>query len=289
MNARLFRSAALVAALATRPLAAQHDSILALAVRRATEGMGDSARAMVQARLNGLKRSDSLYAEALYVKGVVAANADSAAAAFRTVSIEFAQSSWADEALLRLGQLAFAAGDWAGAQRSFDRVLTDYPMSNERVQAQYWAGRVRLESGDVASGCQRLAEARDSAATDVELSNQIGFYLQRCANLPAASAPAAPAPVARDTTKVSQGARGRAAPPAGSFYAVQVAAVRTAAQADEVMRTLKTQGYTARVSRDSDGMLKVRVGRFPTKTEAERLVRELKRKVGGTPFVVDEQ
>ena len=286
MNRRTLVLIGLSLPLAAAPLAAQHDSILVLAVRRATEGMGDSARAMVQARLSKLQRTDSLYAEALYVKGVVAANADSAAAAFRTVSIEFAQSSWADEALLRLGQLSFAAGDWAAAQRSFDRVLTDYPMSNVRAEAQYWAGRVRLESGDLAAGCQRLAQARDST-TDAELGNQIGFYLQRCANLPATTGAAAP-PGSGDTTKLDTG-RGRATPPPGSFFAVQVAAVRTAAQADDVMRALKSQGYTARVSRDTDGMLKVRVGRFPTKAEAERLSRELKRKMGGAPFVVDEQ
>jgi cell division septation protein DedD len=55
------------------------------------------------------------------------------------------------------------------------------------------------------------------------------------------------------------------------------------------MRSLKAQGYAARVSRDADGYLKVRVGRFTTRAEAERLAREVKRKVGGTPFVVEEQ
>ena len=288
MNARAIAAAFACASALTPRLEAQHDSVLVLAVRRATEGLGDSARALVRARLRGLQPTDSLYAEALYVQGVVAANADSAAASFRRVAYDFGISSWADDALLRLGQLAFAAGDVSGAQRSFERILTDYPASNVRAQAQYWSARVRLEAGDIPGGCQRLGEARDAASADVELANQIGFYLQRCANLPTATPPPAPPPTVGDTTKTDSGARGRPRP-VGSFFAVQVAAVRTAAQADDVMRSLKTQGYTARVTREADGLLHVRVGHFPTKAEADRLAREVKRKVGGSPFVVDDQ
>ena len=282
MRARL---AVLLLGLAVTPvrLAAQHDSILVMAVRRATEGFGDSARAMVRARLRTLQPTDSLYAEALYVKGVVAASPDSAVADFRRVIVEFAQSSWADEALLRLGQLTLAGGDAAGAQRSFERVLTDYPASNVRPQALYWSARVKLEAGETTAGCARLAEARDAATTDVELGNQIAFYLQRCANLPAAAAPV------RDTAKADTTTRRGAASAEPAFWAVQVAAVRTAAQADDLMRSLRTQGYTARVARDTDGLFKVRVGHYPTKAEAERLSREIKRKLGGAPYVVGEQ
>jgi hypothetical protein len=38
-----------------------------------------------------------------------------------------------------------------------------------------------------------------------------------------------------------------------------------------------------------EGYLKVRVGRFANRSEAARLVRELSRKFGGKPFVVEER
>jgi cell division septation protein DedD len=72
-------------------------------------------------------------------------------------------------------------------------------------------------------------------------------------------------------------------------YAVQVSAVRSAGSADQAMKVLKTYGYEPRVSRDADGFLRVRVGRFKTKAEAQRLAADIKRKVGGAPFVVEEQ
>jgi cell division septation protein DedD len=271
------------------PLVAQQDSALVQAVRRATEGLGDSARALVRSRLRAIPRSDSVYAEALFTAGVVAANTDSATYYFRQVSIDFSQSSWADDALLRLAQLAFAAGDLAGAQRTVDRLLNDYPQSDVRPQANYWSGRVLLEQGDAGRACQRLAAARDAAAANVELANQVAFYLQRCTALANGQPAGAPAAARPDSTKHDSTKAAPAAPNAATFFAVQVAAVRTAAAADDLMRSLKTQGYTARVSRDPDGLFKVRVGHYPTKAEAERLAREVKRKVGGNPFVVEEQ
>jgi cell division septation protein DedD len=73
------------------------------------------------------------------------------------------------------------------------------------------------------------------------------------------------------------------------LFAVQVAAVRNAAAADQSMQALKRAGYEPRVTRDTDGFLKVRVGRFKTRTEAQRLASEIRQKAGLTPFVVEER
>jgi hypothetical protein len=74
------------------PLWAQQDSVLRAAVQMETEGRGDSARAIVRARLAALGPTDSLYPEVLFTAGVVAGNADTASTYFRRVSIEFARS-----------------------------------------------------------------------------------------------------------------------------------------------------------------------------------------------------
>jgi cell division septation protein DedD len=71
-------------------------------------------------------------------------------------------------------------------------------------------------------------------------------------------------------------------------YAVQIAAVQSAAAADELMRSLYAAGYQPQVIRDTDGLFKVRVGRYTTKQDAQRLAAEIKRKLGGTPFVVEQ-
>ena len=269
---------------ASAPLSAQQDSALREAVRLATEGQGDSARVLVRKRLAATPPADAGFPEVLYAAGVVAANPDTALRYFRRTSVEYSGSAWADRALLRMAQIAFASGDLNTAYQSAQRVLADYPFSPVRAPAAFWAGRAQLDLGDLSGACRFLTQAADSAAEDVELSNRARFYAQRCQSLPLAQKPDSAPPA--DTS-----GGGQVNPPAAGAvaYAVQVSAVRSAGSADQAMKTLRTYGYQPRVSRDPDGFLRVRVGRFKTKAEAQRLATEIKRKVGGTPFVVEEQ
>lgn len=257
-------------ALTAGPAAAQQytDSTLALAVRLVTEGQGDSARALVRAKLRATPRSDSLYPEALFVAGMVAEQLDSALVAFRRVGIEYSDSPWADDALLRIAQLTFAARDLMGAQRAADRLLADYPLSDRRAAAAYWAARVRLEQGQVAEACPYLRQAADEAGEDVELANRARYYLQRCA------------PAVTDTPPDQP-------PGPRTVYAVQVAAVGTAEAADAVMQQVHAAGYEPRVVREGD-LFKVRVGQFRTREQARQAQADLRQKIGGSPFVVEE-
>jgi cell division septation protein DedD len=71
-------------------------------------------------------------------------------------------------------------------------------------------------------------------------------------------------------------------------FAVQVLAVKSAAQVDEMLTRLKVMGFDARVVRDSIGFFKVRVGRYATREEAVRTQQRLRTRLGGQPFVVEE-
>lgn len=276
MNRALLVPLAILAAL-TPAAAAQQEGLYPTVVGLVTEGQRDSARTLVRQRLARLAPTDSAYAEALFAAGVVAGNADSSVYYFRRVSIEYSRSPWADRALLRLAQTAYSSRDAAGALRSAERILTDYPLSDLRAEAAYWAAQANFELGNLGEGCQLLAQAADAAGDDVELANRIRFHQQRCAVV-SNSDSAAP-----DTTA-------RAEPTAGPVvYTVQVAAVRNAAAADELMQSLHAAGYASHVVRDDDGLFKVRVGRYGSRQDAQRLVTELRRRLGGSPFVVEER
>ena len=254
------------------------DSTLTVAVRLATEGQGDSARAFVRARLSQVSPNDTLYPQMLYAAGLIAADVDSATLYFRRVGIEYARSSWADRAYLRLAQIAFGAGDYAAAYRSAQRVLMDYPFSAVLPEANFWAGRAQLEIGNGADGCRLLSVAAANAVDNVELAQRARYQLQRCAAFQQAGDT-----LAGDSAQVQ--------PPAGTqtVYAAQVAAVQNALAADELMRQLHAAGYDPHVVRGADGLFKVRVGRFPERSAAQRLVGELRQRLGGSPFVVEEQ
>ncbi len=268
--------------LAATPLAAQQDSLLLEAVRLATEGQSDSARAVVQSKLASVSPQDSGYAEILYTAGVVSDTTTVAVRYFRQVSIEYSDSPWADRALLRLAQFAYASGDLRSVLRSAGRILLDYPASEVRAQAAFWAGRTELDLNNAPAGCRLMAQAHDEAVEDVELANRAAFYLQRCANSLNAQRDSAAAD--------SASAAARPSGPSGArTFAVQVAAVSNPAAADRAMRALRAEGYDARVFRDQDGLLKVRVGQFRRRRDAEALMRELRGKVPGDPFVVEER
>ncbi len=269
------------------PLTAQQgtstlqDSLMREAVRLATEGRTDSAKALIRFQLDAVSPLNPAYAQLLFTAGLVSDTAEAAARYFRQVSIEYSSSAWADRSLLRLAQLAFADGDLRDSRRYADRVLLDYPTSPVRGEAAFWAGRAEFDLDDPVSGCRYMAQAQREARNNIELENQAAFHLQRCTTVLGISP--------QDSAEADSTAAGGGGPadPNQTIYAVQVAAVSTAAAADAAMQALRARGYTARVFRDQDGLLKVRIGRFTRRRDADALARELTNRLGGRPFVVE--
>ena len=268
------------------PLTAQQedtsrqDSLMREVVRLATEGQADSAKAIIDAQLNRLSPFGAAYAHVLFTAGLVSDTADTAEQYFRRVSIEYSDSPWADRSLLRLAQLAFADGDLGEVRRYTDRILLDYPTSPVRAEAAFWAGRAQFDLNNSTAACQYMAQAQRESSGNIELGNQAAFYLQRCADVF----------LAQQAETVTADSSVAAPPNTGMvLYAVQVAAVSTASRADAAMQALRAQGYTPRVFRDDDGLLKVRVGRFTSRSDADDLARQLRRRLGDGPFVVEER
>jgi cell division septation protein DedD len=277
------------------------------------EGRGEEARRLVDRELAQARVGDSAYVEALYWRGRLAADAAAAERDLRRVAIEYSASKWADDALLQLTQLAYAAGNPSSALALAERLRNDYPDSDLRARAALWGGRAAFEAGDPAAACRLLGAARREAAGDVEFQNQIEFYHARCAATvspvpPGAAAPVSPAPAA-DTSRradraapaarpVSPGIPSPAAQPptvspappaAPAAFAVQVAAVRSEAAARAVLERLRRAGQEGRLEAGSDGLLHVRVGRLATQAEARALAERLRELIGGRPFVVRVQ
>jgi sporulation related protein len=267
----------LLCAVPTLRLTAQSDSVRINALR-ISQTRPDSARAMIRRLLGSLSPQDSLYPGALFTAGRVAADAATAATNLQRVVLEYGRSVWADSALVLLTQLYFAQGDPAATVQSAERLRLDYPDSPLKVRSDFWGARAYFDLKDDGHGCTLMREARDGAGTDVEFRNQVDFYAARCA-----AVPVAPSPVTAGDT---QGPR----PPAGTTttYAVQVLAVKSAAQVDEMLTRLKVMGFDARVVRDTSGLFKIRVGRYATRDEAAQAQRRLKTRLGGQPFVVEE-
>ena len=263
-------------------LAAQTDARLIEALRLAQSGQVDSGRAIVRRLLATLSPGDSVFPQALLAAAKIAPDAQTVSSNLNRIVVEYGAGPWADDALLLLTQLYFAQHDPAQTVQAAERLNRDYPDSPLRPRANFSAGRAYFELKNEARGCELIQNALDGAGDDVEFKNQVSFYASRCSPpaTPVTTTTATSTPASPDTSaKVSS---------TPHAYAVQVLAVKSAAQVDDMLTRLKVMGFEARVVRDSTGFFKVRVGRYLTREEAQRAQARLKKKVGGQPFVVDE-
>lgn len=243
---------------------------LQAAIALAQSGRADSARALVRALIASLTPQDPLLSQALYVQGgMLAPDANLAAVSLQRVVVEYGTSAWADDALLRLAQLYEAQNDPASAVQSVERLRRDYPDSPLLARAAFVGARAAFDLRDETRGCAFLRDAQSGTGDDVEFRNQVAFYSARCTGV---TPVAAPAPT---TTR-------------GGRFAVQVLAGKSAPQVDEMLTRLKGLGFTAHVVRDSTGYLKVRVGPYASRDAAQRAQTQLKARLGGQPFVVEE-
>ena len=171
---------AIAGSLGAAQVAAQTDARLVAAVREAQEGRGDSARVAVERLLAATSPSDSLYPQILYTQAMVAATAGDMRRLLQRVSVEYATSSWTDDALLRLVQMDYATRNYEGAGRNLERLRLDFPSTPLLPQAAYWAGRTYFDANNPTAACRWLADGMAQAQSDVELQNQLGYLYQRC-------------------------------------------------------------------------------------------------------------
>lgn len=266
MRAAALVSAAVVLLAAGAP--AQREPPLDAALRLAAEGRGDSARLLVRRVLESASPADSIYARALFVSGLVASDTDQAMRALQRVVVEFGLSPWADGALLRLIQLTHATGDPSATVTWLERFRRDHAGSEHLASAAYWGARAYFDLQQERQGCATLREGLAAAGGDVEVRNRLRFYARRCQ----ATDDEAPA---------------NAGTPTASFFTVQVLAAKSVAAADQMLRALREAGFDATVARDTDGLLKVRVGRFARREEANRMATRLRQRLRIEAFVTE--
>jgi len=261
-------------------LAAQTDARLVEALRLAQSGQVDSGRTIIRRLLATLSPTDSVYPEALLAAAKIAPDAQAVTTNLNRIVVEYGASPWADDALLLLTQLYFAQRDPTQTIQAAERLNRDYPDSPLRPRANFSAARAYFQLKNEARGCELIRQALDGSGDDVEFKNQINFYSARCSPTSTTTTQGGAAQMVDTTAKPT--------PAAPHAWAVQVLAVKSAAQVDDMLTRLKVMGFESRVVRDSSGFFKVRVGHYATREEAQRAQQRLRSKVGGHPFVVEE-
>lgn len=319
---------ALLALGAVQQVRAQTDPRLIAVVQAAQEGQGDSARAAVSRLLAATPPTDTLYPQILYTQAMVASTAGEMQRELQRITVEYATSDWADDALLRLVQMDYATRNFAGAARNLERLKVDFPASSLMAQAAYWAGRTYFDSNQPQLACRWLADGMAQAKTDVELQNQLGYLYQRCdmggdsTALASGSRDSTRADsTRRDSTRADTASSGLAGadsgarrpstagstppsstaganPPVPSESGASTRSSKTVYRVQiAAIASRKAADAAARKARPlgltvitlrQNGLYKVRVGEYSTREAAQTAASSLKAKLGGSPFVVSE-
>ena len=205
------------------------DSVLARARQLSREGRDADGRHLIDSVLATLTPDTERYAEALYLRGSLAATAADAERDYRRLLIESPLSARAEDALLQLAQLEQARGDRRGASDHLQRYLLSYPQGAARARVSVQFVRLLFDQGpqQLARACDALRTAKsDVPAANVELRNQLEAQAPRCAYVDVQAAAALPAP-----DSVAAIAAAAAAPDSAARAGAPVTSPTTAAPA----------------------------------------------------------
>lgn len=248
------------------------DSAFRRAQQLVADGNGIAGRAIVDSILASTPENAPAYADALYWRATFAETRDRARFDYLRVANEYATTVRAEDALLRLAQIANDAGDRIAAKKYLDRMTVEHADGRLRAQGAYWTGRVLLADGATIPACAALTQAKATVSSgDVELANQINYYLQPCMRATQQAEAKRSDSVVRADSAARPDSVSRAAPPA---WSVQVAAYSTKEDADHLAARLKSRGYTARVTTDKP--YRVRIGHFSSRAGAAAVAGRLR-------------
>lgn len=263
--------------------------------RLAQEGYGDSARAVIARILSQTKPTDAAFPEALYTSAAVAKTLGEARLQYARISVDHADSPWADKATLRLAQLDYGSGNSESAVLRVKRIFTDFPESAVIPVAALFGARAAFERRDGALACDWLTRGLQQVGSDLELKNQLEYAKQRCtpdalarlAALPKSDSmkpvdtPAATKPAVSPPTAPPASTRTTASP-----WRVQVAAISDPASIRRASTQIEKAGYMVYRVAGPGNLTKLQAGPFATREAAVAAVAKLKAAVGGSPFVV---
>lgn len=182
---------------------AKDSALYSQAQQMVANGDAAAGRRLADSVAAAAPAGSAAFAEGLYWRATLAANARDSEHAYRQIIVDYPLSGRVPDALLRIGQLESARGDNAAALQHFQRLVLEHPLSPLRAEASYWVAQMYFGANDATRACTANSDALANVQTsDVELKNRIDFQQQRCRGVALAQSSAtvvpATAPVDRE-------------------------------------------------------------------------------------------
>ena len=232
----------------------------------ALAGRADEARTVLESwwqsqRVQSSRRDRQ---RGLWLRAILTVDPRMAGLDFQRLVLEYPGGSYSDEAMLRLGLISAAAEDLLRAAGYFRTLVTEYPRSPQRRQAEEWLSE-HVVAVEEAEAAVREAEA---AAREEE------------AEVREAAADAN----AREPDVDSLDRAEMASP----RYAVQVGAFESEERARSLLAAVNASGFRARIVRvPGSALVHVRIGTFLDRTGAAELMVRVRRRGHEATIAVD--
>ena len=232
----------------------------------ALAGRADEARTVLESwwqsqRVRSSRRDRQ---RGLWLRAILTVDPRMAGLDFQRLVLEYPGGLHSDEAMLRLGLISAAVEDLPRAAGYFRTLVTDYPRSPQRRQAEEWLSE-HVWAVEEAEAAAREAEA---AAREAE------------AEVREAAADAD----AREPD-VDSPDRAESATPG---YAVQVGAFESEERARSLVAAVNASGFRARMVRiTGSALVHVRIGTFLDRTGAAELMVRVRRRGHEATIAVD--
>lgn len=241
-------SAVILAVGVAVPVGAQES--LATVDSLALAGRADEARTALDSWwLNeraGSNRRDRQHG--LWLRAILTVDPNMAGLDFQRLALEYPGGSYSDGAMLRLGLISAGAGDLPRAAGYFRTLVTDYPRSPRRRQAEEWLSDHLVE-----------VEEAEAAAREAEA------LAPRSADAAAVQEPEADSPSGAETVSLR--------------YAVQVGAFESEERARDLLAAVNASGFRARIVRVPESpLVRVRIGAFSDRSGAAELMDQVRRR-----------
>ena len=230
----------------------------------ALAGRADEARTVLESwwqsqRVRSSRRDRQ---RGLWLRAILTVDPRMAGLDFQRLVLEYPGGLHSDEAMLRLGLISAAAEDLPRTAGYFRTLVTDYPRSPQRRQAEEWLSEhvVAVEEAEAAAR-EAEAAAREEEAEVREEEAEVREA-------------AADADVRE--SEVDSPDRAETASPR---YGVQVGAFESEERARSLLAAVNASGFRARIVRvPGSALVHVRIGTFFDRTGAAELMVRVRRR-----------
>ena len=246
----------------------------------ALAGRADEARTVLESwwqsqRVRSSRRDRQ---RGLWLRAILTVDPRMAGLDFQRLVLEYPGGSYSDEAMLRLGLISAAAEDLPRAAGYFRTLVTEYPRSQQRRQAEEWLSE-HVVAVEEAEAAVREAEAAVREAEAAAREEEAGVREEEAGVREAAADADAREPDVDSPDRAEM---------ASPRYAVQVGAFENEERARSLLAAVNASGFRARIVRvPGSALVRVRIGTFLDRTGAAELMVRVRRRGHEATIAVD--